>query len=227
MSTEDQTTEKCTKSFTENSSGGRQPLTEYSVVIQTLTGTVKWFNNKAGFGFITVCEDGEFKDKDIFVHYSSIRVLNSQYKYLVQGEYVEFTLVKVTSDTHEFQAMNVSGVKGGPIMCEIRRLVTPNTNNTENRNYDERPPRKIQRNHDRGGFTPRPPIDNDNRRPRRGSTIATPNSSGDRRSPSELVVRGHSSILPPREPSTSMNGEDMMGFTKVERKRTARPKLIR
>lgn len=202
MSTEDQTTEKCTNSSTENNSGGRPPLTEYSVVIQTLTGTVKWFNNKAGFGFITVCEDGEFKDKDIFVHYSSIRVLNSQYKYLVQGEYVEFTLVKVNSDTHEFQAMNVSGVKGGPIMCEIRRLVTPNT---ENRNYDERPPRKIQRNHDRGGFTPRPPIDNDNRRPRRGSTMATTQ----------------------REPSTSMNGEDMMGFTKVERKRTVRPKLIR
>jgi len=37
-----------------------------------LIGRVKWFNNKAGFGFITVC-DGEYAEKDIFVHYSSIR----------------------------------------------------------------------------------------------------------------------------------------------------------
>ena len=60
---------------------------------QRLTGMVKWFNNKSGFGFVTVCSEGEFKGKDIFAHYSSIRVTNSQYKYLVQGEYVEFTLV--------------------------------------------------------------------------------------------------------------------------------------
>lgn len=205
MSTENQTTETCVNTPTDTNSGGRPPSTEYSVVVETLTGTVKWFNNKAGFGFITVCEDGEFKDKDIFVHYSSIRVLNSQYKYLVQGEYVEFTLVKVNSDTHEFQAMNISGVKGGPILCEIRRLVTPPANNTENRNFDERPPRKVHRNNDRGGYTPResrPPIDNNNRRPRRTQV----------------------SSASQREPSTSMNGEDMMGFTKVERKRTVHPK---
>ena len=48
-----------------------------------LTGQVKWFNNKAGYGFITV-SSGEHKDKDIFTHYSGIRVTNSQYKYLIQ-----------------------------------------------------------------------------------------------------------------------------------------------
>ena len=98
---------------------------EPTVIADRLTGTVKWFNNKAGYGFITVC-DGEFATKDIFVHYSSIRVSNSQYKYLVQGEYVDFTLVKSENDVHEYQATNVSGVKGGPIMCETRRtLSTP------------------------------------------------------------------------------------------------------
>lgn len=100
------------------------PSTDYTVITERLTGTVKWFNNKAGFGFITVCEEGEYKEKDIFVHYSSIRVSNSQYKYLVQGEYVDFTLVKANNG-HEFQAMNVSGIKGGPIMCESRRIVAP------------------------------------------------------------------------------------------------------
>jgi len=53
-----------------------------------LVGRVKWFNNKSGFGFITVC-NGEQKDNDIFAHYSAITSAEqSQYKYLVQGEYV-------------------------------------------------------------------------------------------------------------------------------------------
>jgi len=85
-------------------------------------GQVKWFNNKAGYGFITLSSaDSEAEGKDIFVHYSSIRVTNSQYKYLTQGEYVEFTLEKSTSDKHEFQANDVSGLKGGKLMCEVRR----------------------------------------------------------------------------------------------------------
>jgi CspA family cold shock protein len=87
-------------------------------------GKVKWFNNKAGYGFITAVE-GDLKDKDIFVHYSTINVANPQYKYLVQGEYVEFELVKSQSDKHEYQATNVSGVKGGSIMCETRQTSRP------------------------------------------------------------------------------------------------------
>uniref|UniRef100_A0A6C0JGF2 CSD domain-containing protein n=1 Tax=viral metagenome TaxID=1070528 RepID=A0A6C0JGF2_9ZZZZ len=86
-----------------------------------LLGQVKWFNNKAGYGFITV-SDGEQAGKDIFIHYSTIRVTNSQYKYLVQGEYVEFTLTKSTGEVHEFQASDVSGIKGGSLMCETRRV---------------------------------------------------------------------------------------------------------
>jgi len=87
-----------------------------------MTGMVKWFNNKAGFGFITVCGDGEFGGKDIFTHYSSIRVNNTQYKYLVQGEYVDFNLIKSENDKHEYQAVDISGVKGGAIMCETRKM---------------------------------------------------------------------------------------------------------
>jgi cold shock CspA family protein len=86
-----------------------------------LLGQVKWFNNKAGYGFITV-SDGEQAGKDIFVHYSSIKVVNSQYKYLIQGEYVEFTLTKSTGEQHEYQANDISGIKGGLLMCETRRV---------------------------------------------------------------------------------------------------------
>jgi cold shock CspA family protein len=98
--------------------------TTSDVQTDRLVGQVKWFNNKAGYGFITV-SDGELSSKDIFIHYSSIRVTNSQYKYLVQGEYVEFTLSKPTGEVHEFQASDVSGIKGGALMCETRRQTRP------------------------------------------------------------------------------------------------------
>ncbi len=86
-----------------------------------ITGRVKWFNSKAGYGFITACE-GELVNKDIFVHYSSIKSDAAHYKYLTQGEYVEFSLTKPTNEKHEFHAIDVTGVKGGPILCETRRL---------------------------------------------------------------------------------------------------------
>jgi len=86
---------------------------------ERLVGRVKWFNNKAGYGFITVTH-GERSGSDIFIHHSAIEVENQQYKYLVQGEYVEFELVKTTSTEHEWQASNVNGIKGGKLMCETR-----------------------------------------------------------------------------------------------------------
>jgi len=89
-----------------------------------IMGQVKWFNNKAGYGFITV-NDGEHSGKDIFVHFSTVRVSNSQYKYLTQGEYVEFTLDKSSNSSHELQATDVTGIHGGKLMCEVRRTNAP------------------------------------------------------------------------------------------------------
>lgn len=92
--------------------------TETSTKTETrLIGMVKWFNKKSGYGFITVLE-GDVKGKDIFVHYSTLRVSNSHYKYLVQGEYIEFVLEKSLMEGHVFQASDVSGVMEGPLMCE-------------------------------------------------------------------------------------------------------------
>jgi cold shock protein len=52
-----------------------------------MKGTVKWFNNAKGFGFIGR-EDGP----DVFVHYSA--VLADGYKTLQEGDMVEFEIVQ-------------------------------------------------------------------------------------------------------------------------------------
>jgi len=87
---------------------------------ELMTGRVKWFNNKSGYGFITVT-DGSRSGSDIFVHHSAVQVSSQQYKYLVQGEYVEFKLVSIEGGSHDVQAADVCGIKGGKLMCETRR----------------------------------------------------------------------------------------------------------
>ena len=52
------------------------------------TGTVKWFNDSKGYGFITR-EDGE---KDLFVHHTAIQ--GDGFKTLAEGERVEFDVVE-------------------------------------------------------------------------------------------------------------------------------------
>ena len=87
---------------------------------QEFIGTVKWFNNKSGYGFVTVLSEGNMNKKDIFVHHSSINVNLEQYKYLVQGEYVSLSVEKTENQKYEFQASDIKGVLGGPLMCETR-----------------------------------------------------------------------------------------------------------
>lgn len=83
-------------------------------------GRVKWFNNKAGYGFITIT-DGQRSGEDIFVHHSGITVDSEQFKYLVQGEYVEFHISATAEGAkHPTQATSVTGVKGGKLMCQTR-----------------------------------------------------------------------------------------------------------
>ena len=53
----------------------------------TMTGSVKWFNESKGFGFISPA-DGS---KDVFVHFSAI--LNDGFKTLAEGQKVEFEIV--------------------------------------------------------------------------------------------------------------------------------------
>ncbi|EMH0429300.1 cold-shock protein [Proteus mirabilis] len=52
----------------------------------TMTGTVKWFNDDKGFGFITP-KDGS---KDVFVHFSAIQ--SDSFKSLKEGQEVSFSI---------------------------------------------------------------------------------------------------------------------------------------
>jgi CspA family cold shock protein len=52
------------------------------------TGTVKWFNESKGFGFITPANGGD----DVFVHFSAIQ--GGGFKTLVEGQSVNFEVEK-------------------------------------------------------------------------------------------------------------------------------------
>ena len=68
--------------------------------MSTTTGTVKWFNETKGFGFIEQ-ENGP----DVFVHFSAIK--GDGFKTLAEGQKVEFT---VTTGQKGPQAENVVAV---------------------------------------------------------------------------------------------------------------------
>ncbi|RRF97085.1 MAG: cold-shock protein [Lachnospiraceae bacterium] len=65
-----------------------------------MTGTVKWFNNQKGYGFIS-----DDSGKDVFVHYSGIA--GEGFKTLAEGAKVEFD---VTEGNKGPQAVNVKVV---------------------------------------------------------------------------------------------------------------------
>ena len=88
------------------------------------TGRVKWFNNKSGYGFVTVVSSDSVGSvavgSDVFAHHSEIAVTADQYRYLVQGEYVEFCVAKTSSGNHEFQCSKIRGIHSGQLICETR-----------------------------------------------------------------------------------------------------------
>lgn len=88
-------------------------------------GRVKWFQPRKGFGFVTLQTgttgtDGTPVTTDIFVYHKGIKVQVEQYRFLTEGEYIQFNLAKSDNPSQVCQAVNVRGVDGGMLMCETQ-----------------------------------------------------------------------------------------------------------
>lgn len=94
---------------------------------ERVLGLVKWFHG--GFGFVTNFDTKE----DVFIHHSSINTTVDCWKMVYPGEYVDFSVG--TMEDGKSQAVNVTGVRGGPLRCETLALLRQERDeyNRENR----------------------------------------------------------------------------------------------
>ena len=84
-----------------------------------------------------------------FVHHSGIKVGVEQYKYLVQGEYIQFNLRSSDNENHPFQADNIRGINNGKLMCETHLEIKKQRDSrelTDDRVRDNGPSQNVRKN---------------------------------------------------------------------------------
>ena len=83
----------------------------------SLVGSVKFFDTKKGWGFITVLSQGvDQSNTEVFVHFSNLNVSENGYKRLFPGEYVSFSIGK--NKQGQDTCIDVTGVMGGPLLAD-------------------------------------------------------------------------------------------------------------
>ena len=116
-------------------SGNSTSISKYYADTERVVGRVKWFNSKTGFGFLSTLGA---ESKDIFVHHSELKVNEEQYRYLTQGEYVEFTIsVPEEGSEHKFIATSVTGIMKEALLCETRRSMRLSRYDSEEQSFEQ------------------------------------------------------------------------------------------
>lgn len=84
------------------------------ICAQRIPGTVKWFNNKLGYGFIThILDNSKY---DIFVHWSNLLLPDQYFHTLHKDERVEFEIQRYAHGPRSLQACRVSGPNLSPLL---------------------------------------------------------------------------------------------------------------
>jgi CspA family cold shock protein len=98
-----------------------------------VVGQCKWFNPIKGYGFLTIVSPHVDHGKDIFVHHSGIKPNTTTYKTLTRGEYVSFDL---SDGAKGPQAVEVTGVFGGLLMCDVTSVL-PSKSATQEQEHEQ------------------------------------------------------------------------------------------
>jgi CspA family cold shock protein len=94
--------------LTEKERARRTTLAQYK-------GTVKWFNNAKGYGFL-----GRDGGADVFVHYSSIQ--GDGYKSLKEGDEVEFDIIQGSKGPQADQVVRLKDAAPGVTSADDQQL---------------------------------------------------------------------------------------------------------
>ena len=90
----------------------------YTQPENTFLGSIKWYDSKKGFGFIKPLGP---PSPDVFVHAVDIKATLCERPVLITGEYVQFQLGE-PSEERRAKAINVTGIFGGPLLCDHGRI---------------------------------------------------------------------------------------------------------
>ena len=127
--------------------------------MQRQQGRVKWFNAKEGYGFVTLlgAQPEGVPRREVFVHHSGLKVGSEQFRYLVEGEYVELEVRETEGKgDKKYQGVEVRGIGGGLLMCETRNESSASaseykSNNRTREGGQRGAPRGVSRGVSRGG----------------------------------------------------------------------------